>query len=220
MKKKNLLASGTAAALVTCWSIAPTNAEALVTLPSSADFTLSTDLSVAIENVQLIYGLNSSGLQSPFLLSIGSIATGPQSQTITLMAPDDGGYFFPDELSWGLIGTHGTDGVALAASSSFLDFPPDPNTWEGYFGDFLIKAEIRDYVVTSDMDGLFSFLGYDFSEGLTYLGSQETAIYNFSDITVNGPVSLALVPEPSIFVSLLGMAAFGSVLVRRRVRRS
>lgn len=76
MKRKHRLASGCAAALVTCWSAAPTTAEAQLVVPNSADFTLSTNLSVAIDNVRFIYGFNASGPQNPFFVSVGLILAG------------------------------------------------------------------------------------------------------------------------------------------------
>lgn len=115
------VASGCAAALVTCWSLAPTNAEAQVEItPATADFTLTTNLSVALDNAYLIYGVNASGLQGPNFFSIGLIGFGPQSQTITLEEPGSFEYVFPDQLNWGLIGTYGDTGVALAGPPSFF----------------------------------------------------------------------------------------------------
>lgn len=93
----------------------------------------------------------------------------------------------------------------------------DPQTvWDNYFD--VPEADVREDVVSGSTSALFDFFGFDYPTGLLSVGPEPVTIYNFSEVSENGTVSLEIVPEPSSYAFLLGLAALSSIVIRRRAR--
>lgn len=203
-----LKAACAAAAMATCWA-GPASAEVVV--PNA---TLESDLSVALENVHLVYGLNFSYLAHGSATALGDIGVGPTVTPVFLVdniTADNPWATFPESLSWSMLGTYGDDGVAISAWPLWAD----NNLGEAWadldFGS-TTESDLYDALVSSDMSTIMDFVSDYYHIMLVPYGDQAT-VANFSNLSING--SAILVPEP-LSLGLIGVGAL-VLLGRRRI---
>ncbi len=203
-----LKAACAAATLATCWA---GSASAFIII--APDATLNTNLSVALNNVHMVYGLNFSSLAYADVTNLGSIPTGPTQTAVFLddnVSADPPAASFPDSLYWAILGTFGTDQVAVSMSPSFASGNVG-QSWEDTFFDS--EIDIYNALVGGDTTTLENFVSNNVFILLVPFGNDAT-VGNFSNMTINGPATL-LVPEP-VSLGLVGVGAM--VLLGRRRR--
>lgn len=180
-----------------------------------------TPTETAVDNLNVLFSFEQDNATIGFAVPLLQSAAPGTTTTI------DFGTNVPlSSLRYGVLGTHGADGVTIGVSTSVANALVG-QTWESVFTNPLFnKAAVRSALETNNVGLTLLFADYvstlqvnvgGQSQGLLAAIGTPTALLNFSTASLNGSANLQTVPEPATMAAL-GMGA--AAVLRRRRRKS